>query len=76
VADMGRSQILSILRLILDDLRALKVICPSDGAPLGYINEDVKVTPPTVRISVGVFEATGLYFVPVQLSISAVQQTG
>lgn len=75
VADVGRSQALSVLRRILDDLRDLKLIAPSDGAPLGYLNEDVKIRAPAAFVSVGVFEATSLYFVPIQLSISAVSQT-
>lgn len=77
VVDMGRSQVLAVLRAILDDLRdTAKLIAKSDDAPLGYKNEDAKVTPPTVNITVEAKESTSLYFVRVNLAISAVSQTG
>lgn len=77
VADVGRTQILSAFRKSLDKLRdTFKLIAPSDDAPLGYLNEDARVTPPSVSLAVEVREATSLYFVQIRLSLGAVTQTG
>lgn len=76
VADVGREQVLQVLRESADSLFKLKLLARSDDAPRGYKNEDAKVNPPSVSVSIEVKEATALYFVRINLSVSLVSQNG
>ena len=53
----------------------LKLIAPSNGAPLGFNNAKITIAAPTMTISVNIYLATAIYFIPITFSISAVQQS-
>jgi hypothetical protein len=53
----------------------LKLIAPSNGVPLGFNNAKVTISAPTMTISVNIYLATAIYFIPITFSISAVQQS-
>jgi hypothetical protein len=75
LGDVGSGVMLAYLQGVLSDLKRLKLIASSDGAPAGYRNASVRITGPVAEISVEIFEATGLYFIPITALINQVQQS-
>lgn len=74
-SDVPAAVALSYLKGILADLRRLKLITPSDDAPSGYKNAKVTISAPAMLVEVEVKEGTGIYFIPVKVQVSQVQQT-
>jgi hypothetical protein len=62
-------------RGILEDLRRLRLIAPSDEAPAGFRNIRIAVNGPVMQVQLEVFLATALYFVPISFTVSQVSQT-
>jgi hypothetical protein len=75
LADVDASTALSFLAQKMDGYKKLKMIAASDDAPLGYKNPKVNILAPEMDIAVEVKLATAIYFVPISLSISQVQQS-
>jgi hypothetical protein len=75
VADVTAGIALNYLKTVLSELLANKWIAPSSDAPSGYKNAKVSINAPVMNVSVEVKESTGIYFVPINLSISAVSSS-
>lgn len=74
-ADLSAAGIAGIISGIMFDLRRLKLISPSKGAPSGYKNVVVEVSAPVVQITLDVFLTTAYYFAPIVFNVSTVQQS-
>jgi len=74
VADISAGLIRGFLQSELANFLRLKFIAPSDDAPLGYKNLSVRLVGGTAYVNVEVKLAGLLYFVPIQLALSEVQQ--
>lgn len=74
-SDVSAAVALSYLKGILADLRRLRYITASDDAPNGYKNAKVEISAPAMRITVEVKLGTGVYFIPINVLVSQVQQT-
>jgi hypothetical protein len=74
LADVDDATALSFLAQKMDGYKKLKMIAASDDAPLGYKNPKVSISAPTMEVSVEIKLATAVYFIPISISISQVQQ--
>jgi hypothetical protein len=75
LADVDAATALSYLAQKMDGYKKLKLIAASDDAPLGYKNPKVSILAPEMDISVEIKLATAIYFIPLNISISQVQQS-
>ena len=75
LADVDAATALSFLQQKMDGYRKLKMIATSDDAPLGYKNAKISIVAPTMDVSVEIKLATAIYFIPISISISQVQQS-
>lgn len=75
LAEISASLALNTLEGIMENLRKLKLITFSDDAPKGFKNAVIRITGPAMTVSLEVKEATLLYFMPINFSISQVTQT-
>jgi len=66
---------LAALTAIMADLKRLKLIAASDDAPAGFKGASIKINAPTMAVTVSVREATSLLFIPINILVSAVQQS-
>lgn len=73
LADVDAATALSFLYQKMDGYKKLKMIASSDDAPLGFKNAKVSISAPTMSVSVEIKLATAIYFIPINLAISAVQ---
>lgn len=75
LADVDAATALSFLSQKMDGYKKLKMIASSDDAPLGFKNAKVSIAAPEMDVSVEVKLATAIYFVPIDINISQVQQS-
>ena len=75
VADVSAGLALSYLQGIMSDFLRLKLIAPSDDAPLGFRNAKIVIEGPAMRVSVEVKIAGSIYFIPIAFYVSEVTQT-
>jgi len=75
LADVSAASASAFLSQKMASYMQLKLIAPSNGAPLGFNNAKVAIAAPTMTISVNIYLATAIYFIPITFSISAVQQS-
>jgi hypothetical protein len=75
LAQISASMMLSVLAGIMKNFMRLNLITSSDGAPAGYIDASVSISGPVASVKFKVFEATGLYFIPIEFLIAQVQQS-
>lgn len=75
LADVDAATALSFLAQKMDGYKKIKLIASSDDAPLGWKNAKVSILAPTMEVSVEIKLATAIYFVPINIAISQVQQT-
>ena len=75
LADVSAASASAFLSQKMASYMQLKLIAPSNGAPLGFNNAKITIAAPTMSVSVNIFEATALYFVSIGFTISAVQQS-
>lgn len=75
LADVDASTALTFLAQKMDGYKRLKMIAGSADAPLGYKNAKVSILAPTMTIAVEIKLATAIYFVPITINISQIQQT-
>jgi hypothetical protein len=75
VADMSAVIIKGFVQSEMANFLRLKLIAPSDDAPSGYKNLSVQLKGGVAEIAVEVKLAGIIYFVPITLSISEVQQS-
>jgi hypothetical protein len=74
LADVTRADALAFLAQKMDIYRRIKLIASSDDAPLGYKNEDVTISGPTMTVKVEIKLATTIFFIPISIDISQVEQ--
>lgn len=76
LADVSATVGVTVLGTILDDIRRLKLIAPSDDAPRGFKNVVIKiVNGNTMVVGVEIKLATSIKFIPITFMITAIQQT-
>lgn len=75
LADVDAATALSYLAQKMDGYKKLKLIAASSDAPLGYKNPKVSILAPEMDVSVEIKLATAIYFIPLNISISQVQQS-
>jgi hypothetical protein len=75
LADVDAATALSYLSQKMEGYKKLKLIAASDDAPLGYKNASVSILAPTMTIQVEIKLATAIYFIPISINISQVQQS-
>lgn len=75
LAQISAAMILSVLAGIMKNFMRLNLITSSDGAPAGYIDASVQIAGPVAQVKFKVFEATGLYFIPISFLIAQVTQS-
>jgi hypothetical protein len=75
LADVDSATALSFLATKMDGYRSLKLIAPSDDAPVGYKNARITINGPVMTVFVEVKLATSLYFVPITVEFSPIQNT-
>jgi hypothetical protein len=75
LADVSASSASAFLTQKMAQYMQLKLIAPSNGAPLGFNNAKITILAPTMTVSVNIYLATAIYFIPITFSISQVQQS-
>lgn len=75
LADVDAATGLSYLAQKMDGYKKLKLIAASDDAPLGWKNPKITILAPTMTVAVEIKLATAIYFIPISISISQVQQS-
>ena len=75
LADVTAGLAKSTLEAIAREYLELKLIAPSDDAPTGIKNIKVKIDGPAMKVAFEVKLASLLYFVPITISVSQVQQS-
>lgn len=75
LADVSAGFALATLDSIMEDMRRLKLTAASDDAPKGFKNAKIKINGGTMQVSLEIKLAGALYFVPISVLVSAVQQT-
>ncbi len=75
VADVSATQALTFLESIMADFLRLKLIAPSDDAPLGFRNASVQISGPAMIVNCEVKLAGAIYFIPISFLVSQVSQT-
>jgi len=75
VADVTAGSALSALQQRFDYYRKLKMTSTSNDAPLGYKNASITINAPTMTVNVEAKLTTSIYFVAINLALSAVQQS-
>jgi len=75
LADVSAATALAYLGQKMNGYLRIKLIAPSDDAPLGYKNAKVTILAPTMTVYVEIKLATAIYFIPININISQVQQS-
>ena len=74
LADVSASTALSYLGQLMESYKKAKLIAPSDDAPLGWKNASITINGPEMDVAVEIKLATAIYFIPININISQVQQ--
>lgn len=75
VADVSAGLALAFLDSVMKDFMRLKLIAPSDDAPLGYKNAVIRINGPAMVVSLEIKLAGLIYFIPISFVVSQVSQT-
>jgi hypothetical protein len=75
LADVDAATGLSYLAQKMEGYKKLKLIAASDDAPLGWKNGKITILAPEMDVSVEIKLATAIYFIPISINISQVQQS-
>jgi hypothetical protein len=75
LADVSAATALTAVQSIMADLKRLKLIAASDGNPTGYNSVSVLIQGYVMQVSLNVFLASSLAFVPITINISQVTQS-
>lgn len=75
VADISAASALSILQQRFDFYKKAKMVTTSNDAPLGYKNAAIQISAPSMFVQVEAKLTTSIYFVAIDLALSAVQQS-
>jgi hypothetical protein len=72
-ADVTAGVALAFLQSVMGTLLVNKWIASSSDAPNGYKNAKVSINGPVMNVAIEAKASTGIYFIPINLSISAVK---
>lgn len=75
LADVSASTVLTAVQSIMADLKRLKLIAASDGVPTGYNNVSVQIQGYTMQVSVNIYLANAIAFIPITVNVSQVTQS-
>lgn len=75
LADVSAASASAFLTQKMAAYMQLKLIAPSNGAPLGFTGAKISIAAPTMTVSVNIYLSSAIYFIPISFSISAVQQS-
>lgn len=75
VADVSAASALSLLQQRFDFYKKAKMTTTSSDAPLGYKNASIILSAPSMYVNVEAKLTTSIYFVGIELALSAVQQS-
>lgn len=75
LADVSAASASAFLTQKMAGYLQLKLLAPSNGVPLGFNNAKISISAPIMSVSVNIYLDTAIYFIPIQFSISAVQQS-
>ena len=76
LADVSATTAVTVFGAIMDDIKRLKLIAPSDDAPRGFKNVFIKVVNGNALVvSAEIKLATSIKFVPILFMVSAIQQS-
>ncbi|HXN74880.1 MAG TPA: hypothetical protein VN855_00120, partial [Candidatus Acidoferrum sp.] len=75
LADVSASAGLSFLTQKMDGYFKLKLIGSSTDAPLGFKNPKISIKAPEMDVAVEIKLATAIYFIPISINISQIQQS-
>lgn len=73
LADVDSATALSFLAQKMDGYKKLKMISGSADAPLGFKNAKISQSGPVMDVAVEIKLSTSIYFIPIDISFSAVQ---
>lgn len=74
-ADVSASEALTFLEATMAEFMRLKLIAPSDDAPLGFRKASITISGPTMLVNAEVKVAGAIYFIPISFVMSMVQQS-
>ncbi len=74
LADVNKAGVESFIQTVMVNYRNLKIIAPSDDAPLGWKNLKVSISGPVINVAIELKLATSVYFIPISISISQIEQ--
>jgi hypothetical protein len=74
-ADVTPGLAMQTLEAILDDMVRLKLIAPSDDAPKGYKNANIKMGGAAMVVNVEIKVAGAIYFIPINFLVSQVSRS-
>lgn len=74
-ADIDAGVVLAYLGLKMAGYKTLKLTAASQGAPLGYDNPNISLETPDLSVSVDIKLATAIYFIPININLSQVQNS-
>lgn len=72
LSEFDAAQALSTFDSLIQQLRALKYVAASEDAPKGYKGASIKISSVAMAVKAEVKEATGLYFIDINWTISQV----
>ncbi len=75
VADISAALALTTLEGVMRDMKKLKLIAASDDAPLGFRNATIRITGPSMLVSLEIKLAGAIYFIPVSFLVTPVVQS-
>jgi len=75
LGDVSAAAALGFIQAVMGEFMRLKLIGPSDDAPAGYKNVDVKIQGGAMMVSMEIKLATTLYFVVINFTVSQITQT-
>lgn len=75
IADVSAASALSLLQQRFDFYKKNKMVTTSNGAPLGYRNASITISAPSMFVNAEALLTTSIYFVAIDLALSAVQQS-
>ncbi len=66
---------LTVLESIMADIKRLKLTAASDDAPKGYKDATITLVGPSLAVSLNAKLAGAIYFVPITVLVTPVQQS-
>ena len=76
LADVSAALATTVFGSIMDDIRTLKYIAPSDDAPRGFKNTTIKIINGNAMVITSEIKlTTSIKFIPITFMITAIQQT-